>query len=189
VGGQALPIAGKTVAAGSITGKVLVKPPGQSGFARLRPGEPVVVGSRLDATRGKLRLVVATDHRGHTAAAHVYGGVFSVRQKLAHGAEMTVLALAGPKPTGCRAGGARAARSPRHRALTVRDPGDFVTLGIYASASSRAASRTKWLTKDTCAGTLIRVARGKVLVHDFPHHRSFLLRSGHKFLVHPGKGG
>jgi hypothetical protein len=28
-----------------------------------------------------------------------------------------------------------------------------------------------------------------VLVHDFPHHRTFVLRAGHHFLVHRGKGG
>src|SRR5207302_1262961 len=140
---------------------------------------------------GVVSLVVATNRHGHTATGQAYGGVFSVTQRLAHGTELTDLALAGPKPTGCHMMAAQAAssRPSRHRAVTVRDPGDFVTLGIYASARGQAASRTTWLTKDTCAGTLIRVARGTVLVHDLPHHRKFLLRAGQSFLAHPGKHG
>ena len=189
VGGAVLPVAGKSVSVGPTSGRVLVKQPGQSGFTPLRPGEPVPVGSRVDATHGKLRLVVATDKLGHTATAQVYGGVFRVGQRRVHRTEMTLLRLAGPKPTGCTARGATVARPPRHRAMWVRDPGHFITYGIYASATGRRASGTKWLTEDTCHGTLIRVARGAVLVHDFPHHRSVLLRSGHEFLAHPGKGG
>src|SRR5205807_1664864 len=115
----------------------------------LRAGERIALGSKVNATRGVMSLVVATNRHGHTARGQAHGGVFSVTQKLAHRTEMTVLALAGPKPTGCRMSGARAARSrpSRHRAVTVRDPGDFVTLGLYASARGQATRRTTWLTK------------------------------------------
>lgn len=188
VGGQALPVAGKTVAVGHTSGTVLVKAPGQGGFTKLRAGGQIPVGSKIDTTHGKLRLVVATG-RGRTATGQAYGGVFRIDQRRKHGTEMTLLRLAGPKPTGCAARGAVAARSRRHRAMWYRDPGHFTTYGIYASATGRRDTGSKWLTKDTCAGTLIRVARGAVLVDDFPHHRRFVLRAGHKFLVHPGKGG
>ncbi|HWF36839.1 MAG TPA: hypothetical protein VG295_15775, partial [Solirubrobacteraceae bacterium] len=60
------------------------------------------------------------------------------------------------------------------------------TVGTNASATVRG---TQWLTEDTCAGTLIRVARGVVSVDDFPHHRTFLLRAPHSFLAHRGRGG
>jgi hypothetical protein len=185
------PVPGRSVDAAPVSGTVLVKRPGQKTFIRLRAGEQIPVGSKVNASRGVLSLIVATNRHGHIARAQVFGGVFRVTQRLAHGTELTVLALAGRKPTGCRAKPAWAAgrRPSRHRAVTVRDPGDFVTLGVYASARGQAASATTWLTKDTCAGTLIRVTRGSALVHDLPHHRQFLLRAGQSFLAHPGKGG
>jgi hypothetical protein len=48
---------------------------------------------------------------------------------------------------------------------------------------------TEWLPEDTCAGTLIHVARGVVSVDDLPHHRTFLLRAPHSFIAHRGPGG
>jgi hypothetical protein len=64
--------------------------------------------------------------------------------------------------------------------------GNFRTTGRYASATVRG---TEWLTEDTCAGTLVKVARGVVSVDDFPHHRTVLVRAPHRFLSHPGPGG
>ena len=84
------------------------------------------------------------------------------------------------------AGVASAARKrPRIRKLWGNGSGHFRTVGSDASASELG---TKWLTEDTCAGTLIRVTQGAVAVDDFPHHRTFVLRAPHSFLAHPGKG-
>ena len=99
------------------------------------------------------------------------------------------MALAGPRPRGCGVTTATAARPRRHRALWFRDPGYFEARGIYASARDHSKSGANWLTADTCRGTLVRVKAGAVLVRDFPHHRTFVLRAGHQFLVHRGKGG
>ena len=99
---------------------------------------------------------------------------------------VAVLTLTGPKPTGCTAGVASAARKHRReRRLWGSASGHFRTVGSDASASELG---TKWLTEDTCAGTLIRVTQGAVAVDDFPHHRTFVLRAPHSFLAHPGKG-
>ena len=53
---------------------------------------------------------------------------------------------------------------------------------------------TKWLTEDTCAGTLVKVARGIVTVEDLITHKTLLVRAGHSFTAsptsapaHPGK--
>ena len=104
---------------------------------------------------------------------------------------LTVLSLAGPLPTGCKAKkasrGIKAAHGrPTARRLWGDAKGNFRTVGRYASATVRG---TKWLTEDTCAGTLVKVARGVVSVEDFPHHRTQLVRQPHSLLAHPGRGG
>jgi hypothetical protein len=107
---------------------------------------------------------------------------------------LTVLTLTGPRPSGCTAGRSRdatiARKRPRKKHASNGEwgngHGNFSTTGSNASATVRG---TEWFTENTCAGTLIKVARGVVSVDDFPHHRTFLLRAPHSFLAHPGPGG
>lgn len=185
-----VPAAGTSVVAAPVTGTILVKAPGSRKFIRLRKGQPIPLGSTVDATQGRVQLTSAKDKSGHTTTGVFYAGVFRITQQRSQGAEITVLTLAGPKPSGCSAAqGATVARKhPRHRkrSLWGNSKGDFRTRGTYASATERG---TKWLTEDTCAGTLIHVAQGEVTVDDLPHHRTLLLKAPHSYLAHPGKGG
>jgi hypothetical protein len=183
------PVPAKSVDVTPASGVILVKRPGQNTFIRLTAGQQIPLGSQVNATNGVVSLTAATNRYGHKATARAYGGVFIVRQRRAGSTLLTVLRLSGPKPTGCAARAARAARPRRHRALIVRDPGDFLTIGLFAWGRGQVVGKTTWLTKDTCAGTLMKVIRGTVRVHDRPHHHSFLLHAGHSFLSHPGKGG
>ncbi|HEY5051101.1 MAG TPA: YncE family protein, partial [Acidothermaceae bacterium] len=181
------PVLGKSVDVAPVSGVVLLKQPGKKGFVRLRAGERVPVGSMLDTTAGVVSLTAALNARGKTTTGRFYAGQFRLVQKRARTAELTVLTLTGPKPTGCAAGVATAARKrPKKRSLWGSASGGFATVGSDGSATELG---TKWLTEDTCAGTLIRVAQGAVLVDDFPHHRTFVLRAPHSFLAHRGKGG
>jgi hypothetical protein len=189
LGSAGVPLPGRSVDVAPVSGVVRVKQPGRKGFTRLHAGEQIPVGSTINATHGVVSLVAARDRHGHTATGQAHGAVFRLTQRRKAGVELTVLVLAGGKPTGCSAKGASTARGARHQPLVVRDPGYFVTVGINASARDRATKHTKWWTEDTCAGTRITAVRGAVLVNDFPHHRTFLLRAGHHFLAHPGKGG
>jgi YVTN family beta-propeller protein len=181
------PVLGKSVDVAPVSGVVLLKQSGKKAFTRLRAGERVPVGSTLDTTAGVVSLTAALNARGKTTTGRFYAGEFRLTQKPARTAELTVLTLTGPKPTGCAAGGASAARKrPRKRSLWSSGSGGFTTVGGDASATELG---TKWLTEDTCAGTLIRVTQGAVTVDDFPQHRTFVLRAPHSYLVHPGKGG
>jgi hypothetical protein len=184
-----IPVPGKSVVAAALSGDVLVKQPGQTSFRRLGAGQQIAVGSIVNATHGVVSLVVARDFHGHTARSQAHAGVFSVKQRQVGETELTFLALVGRRPTGCPARTATVARRRRHRALWIRDPGYFVGVGIHASVRDESTHGANWLTEDTCRGTLVRVKTGAVLVHDFPHHRTFVLRAGHQFLVHRGKGG
>jgi hypothetical protein len=55
------------------------------------------------------------------------------------------------------------------------------TIGQDASAT---VLDPNWLVQDTCSGTLVRVASGKVRVDDFVTHRRFVLRAPHSYLAH-----
>jgi ferric-dicitrate binding protein FerR (iron transport regulator) len=44
---------------------------------------------------------------------------------------------------------------------------------------------TKWLTQDTCAGTLIRVAEGHVRVRDLVRHTTIVLHAPQSYLAKP----
>jgi hypothetical protein len=181
------PRLGKTVDVAVSAGVIFVKRPGGKGFVRLKVGQSIPLGSTVDATRGTVSLTAATDNKGHTVTGQFYAGVFRLTQTRSRAAAVTVLTLAGPKPQGCQASGAGVARRrPRKRRLWGQASGGFRTVGSYASATERG---TKWLTQDTCAGTLVKVTQGSVNVDDFPHHRTVQVRAGHSFLAHPGKGG
>ena len=42
---------------------------------------------------------------------------------------------------------------------------------------------TRWLTRDTCAGTLTKVTRGVVSVRDLRRKRTVTVRAGHSYLA------
>src|SRR5581483_6616465 len=130
----------------------------------------------------------ATDAHGHSAPGTFYAGIFSVGQKRAGKRDLTVLKLTGPAPSGCTSAhtASVARKRVKTRSLWGNAKGDYRTVGRDASATERA---TVWLTQDSCAGTLIRVASDSVTVDDFAHHRSFVLRAPQSFLAHAGKGG
>jgi DNA-binding beta-propeller fold protein YncE len=180
------PVSGRSVDVAPVAGTVLIKPPGATMFVTLEAGQQISLGSTLDATGGIIALS-AVASRGQVTTGRFYAGVFRVSQQPTPLAELTVLTLAGPKPSGCAAADASAKRKPaRSRSLWGSANGDFRTVGSYASATERG---TKWLTQDTCAGTRIRVAQGAVTVDDFPLHRTFVLSAPHSYLARPAKAG
>jgi len=75
----------------------------------------------------------------------------------------------------------------RFAATTVRQlwgdgKGSFRTNGKYSSATVRG---TKWLVKDSCAGTLTRVARGSVTVRDRVRGKTVVVAAGKSYLAKP----
>ena len=76
---------------------------------------------------------------------------------------------------------ARSARKRRpSRQLFSSVHGRFRTRGRNSTATVRG---TKWLTKDTCAGTLTRVMEGTVVVQDLRKHKKVVVKSGHQYLA------
>jgi hypothetical protein len=159
------------VGAAPVSGTVLVKEPGASGFVPLSGAATLFGGVTVDATKGTVKLTT----QAHSA--DFYQGAFTLGRK----GGMTTLKLTGG--TLCpRAAAAKAAPPQRQRKLWGSGHGSFQTTGHYAAASVLG---TKWLTQDTCTGTLIRVAKGHVRVRDLVRHKTIVLHAPQSYLAKP----
>jgi len=194
--GVPAPVFGKTVSLSAVSGSVLVKLPGHRGFVPLASASSVPLGTVVDTTGGTVELSAATGPKTDAQSGLFSEGVFRVTQKLSRSPfqpgriGLTVLTLTGPAPS-C-GGGNRAARASGRRRggnhlWGEDDHGNFQTGGRYGSAT---VGGTKWLTAETCAGTLIKVARGEVSVTDKVRHRTVLVTAPHSYLaLRPARAG
>ena len=121
------------------------------------------VGSTVDTSKGKVKLVTADVGRTRTQSGSFSGGAFVVTQNRSG---LTTLALArGRAANRACAGGPRrtasgAALGPGVlRLLRGAAHGRFRTVGRYAAATVRG---TTWTTTDGCGGTMISDHRGEV---------------------------
>jgi hypothetical protein len=170
------PAIGVSVNITPVSGVVRVRLRGTSTFVDLTSLRNVPVGSELDVTRGRVRLVSAAGAT-KTQTADFYQGRAVIGQ--ARTAPLTTLKLSGPlvcpkrKPSG-------AAQPQRVRRLWGNGKGSFRTGGKYAAATVRG---TIWLTEDRCDGTLVRVRAGRVEVLDQVRHRRVILRAGQSYFA------
>jgi hypothetical protein len=169
------PVAGVSVNVAPVAGTVRVRVRGSNRFVSLANLRNVPVGSELDVTRGRVRLVSAAA-AGRTQSGVFYQGRGIVRQPRGR-APATTLVLSGPLACPRRA---PSATNPPRRRLWGNATGRFSTKGRYASAAVRG---TIWLTEDRCDGTLIRVTRGTVTVRDLVARRTVTVRAGRSYLA------
>jgi dipeptidyl aminopeptidase/acylaminoacyl peptidase len=174
------PVAGVSVNVAPVSGTVRVRVRGTNRFVSLARLRNVPVGSELDVTRGRVRLVSAAG-AGRTQSGVFYQGRGIVRQARAR-APVTTLVVSGPLACPRRSPSAAGATPPpRTRRLWGNATGGrFSTKGRYASAAVRG---TIWLTEDRCDGTLIRVTRGTVTVRDLVARRTVTVRAGRSYLA------
>jgi hypothetical protein len=191
---QPIAVFGHTAILRPLSGTVLFKRPGSPRFTRLSSTSRIPLGTLIDTSSGSVRLTSAVGPHGGAQTGQFDSGVFRVSQRRSRSrldgrvSGLTVLSLVGGLPRGCgrfRAEDAKASSRPRGRRLWGNAHGNFQTGGRYASAT---VTGTKWLTEDTCAGTLIKVARGVVRVKDFARHRTVLVRAPQSYLAHSGAG-
>jgi hypothetical protein len=188
----ARPVIGESMGLEPVAGAVRVRLPNSTGYVSLAAAGSVPSGSVIDARKGTIVLRSAIDSKGRTQAATIRGAVFEVRQA-ADGKGMTELVLRDGRPKNCPAtGGAAVARAAMTRAipttssrrsggLWARDKhGRFKTRGRNSVATVRG---TRWVTHETCAGTLTRVMQGAVDVFDLRKQRTVRVRAGHTYLA------
>ena len=187
------------------SGHVRVELPGADRFVALQTASSIPVGTVIDATHGRVLLTSAVNRTGGTKAGMFNGGRFVVGQANV-ARPLTRLRLVGGSFAACARAGAVAhtliatrsatvplvARSAKARPQShevVRqlwghdNGGKFVTIGRSASAAVRG---TIWLTQDRCDGTLIRVFRGRVVVHAASRRHDRLIGAGQSYFAPAG---
>lgn len=170
------PVLAQSLAGSSVSGSVTVRKPGTTTFVPLSGAELVTVGSVVDATNGRVKLIAQGAHG--TYSGEFYGGEFTVSQDRSG---LTDLTLTGG--SACAASAAAGTRPvARKQKLWGVAHGSFKTTGHYAAATVLG---TQWLTQDTCTATLVHVKTGEVRVADLVKHRSFVLRAPHSYTAHP----
>ncbi|HEX6697458.1 MAG TPA: hypothetical protein VF080_11700 [Solirubrobacteraceae bacterium] len=178
--GGGTPVFHKTVVVKAISGKVRVRRPGSNNFVDLSGSEGIPLGSTVDTLAGVVELSSVPKAGGKPQTGRFYEGVFKVTQP----GSVTSLALTEPLAS-CRGGGrSAAATKKKQRHLWGDAKGSFRTAGKYSSATVRG---TKWLVKDSCAGTLTRVVRGTVTVRDRVRAKTVVVAAGKSYLAKPGR--
>jgi hypothetical protein len=176
---SAEPVLAETVSVSASTGKVLVRLPGSDNVTALPSGGAIPSGSVVDARRGVATLVTALPD-GTTQVATLWGSPVKVVQRASG---MTDLFLRG-RASGCpvvRSARVAATKKTHSRMVWVKDHhGRFRSHGKNSVATVRG---TVWMTKETCAGTLTRVAQGLVAVKNVHTGRTTLVRAGHSYLA------
>jgi CSLREA domain-containing protein len=173
----------KTVNVIPARGTIRIKPPGQKRFRTLAAdGAQLPVGTTVDALKGRVRIVAASDAQGGTDTALFYGGIFKIAQT--RGKKPTTVLTLNEKLTCAKAGGARiAAKGKRKRRLWGDGSGKFRTKGKHSAAT---VVGTKWLVEDRCKSTLTRVVRGRVSVRDFVKKKTIIVRRGKRYTARAG---
>jgi hypothetical protein len=143
-------------------------------IAVLLPGRPVI-----DATNGEVELTAAKDSSGGTQTGRFSKGAFRIVQKPA-AEPLTELVMTGGSPSRCSQ--KRNARRRVVRQLFGNGRGRFRTRGRHSTATIRG---TRWVVKETCAGTLTVSQKGTVVVRDLVKHRTRTLHTGERYLARP----
>jgi hypothetical protein len=174
-----VPVFHRSVVIKPVSGTVKIRLPGSKRYVLLPAVQSVPLGASIDVRHGKLDLTSVPKPGGKPQTARFYGGIFKITQPGA----VTQLQLDQPLarcPRGHTA--TAAARKPRTRSLWGDGHGSFRTKGRYSAATVRG---TKWFVRDSCAGTLTKVAKGVVSVRDRVRHRTITLRAGRRYLAKP----
>jgi hypothetical protein len=172
-----LPEFEKSVVVRPVSGVVRVRLRGSSRFVDLRSLDDVPLGATIDTRRGRIELRAVNQRGGAVETVQLYDGMFKVDQKRG----ITNFTLNEPlAPCGKR--GRAAAKKPKSRRLWGDGKGSFRTSGKYSAATVRG---TRWLVRDSCAGTLTRVAQGSVTLTFRTIKVQRILRAGKSYLARP----
>jgi hypothetical protein len=138
------------------SGKVFVKTPGAARFERVSERRTIPVGTTVNATNGRAKLVAAIGG-DRLARGDFWAGAFIATQK--RKTKLIDLELTGGDFSAC--GNARTAANRRRiaRRLRANAKGPFRTKGRHTAGTVRG---TKWTTEDRCASSTIATEKGEV---------------------------
>jgi hypothetical protein len=169
------PVTGQTVVARTVTGRVRVRLPGTNQFVDLDAAAGIPVGSTVDTKRGTVEIAALPRTGAAVERSNFKDGIFRLTQR----AGITNLALSEPLAA-CPRRASSAQRKVKSRRLWGDGRGRFRITGRYSAATIRG---TRWMVRDTCAGTLTRVTQGAVNVRY--RGRTIIVRANRSFLARP----
>jgi sugar lactone lactonase YvrE len=177
------PVVGRSINAAPVSGKVLIRLRRRNKFVPLRSAKRLPVGSSIDSTKGKVRLISAVKGSAATTRVNFSKGLFRIDQEEADGNYTEATLLGGVGPCGSRMPGIRLKHHHGHHGhhdLYGSGKGHYRTIGHHGSGSTpgKADEETSWLTSERCAGTYFAVAKGTLNVRDFTRHRTITLHAG-----------
>jgi hypothetical protein len=147
------PVTGKRAIVRTLKGKVTV-----NGKRLGKKPRAVRMGAKIDTTHGTVKIVTSKG-AGKTQFGTFSQGAFVLTQTKGK-KPLTDLKLSGGNFSSCAPGQkVRAAKRVRRR-LFGHAHGRFRTRGRHSSATVRG---TKWVTEDTCAGTVTKDVEGEVV--------------------------
>jgi hypothetical protein len=181
--GLPAPVLHEKVNAIPARGTIRVKRPGAKRFRKLAvDGAQLPVGTTVDALKGRVTIVAASDGQGGTDTAVFYGGIFKISQT--KGAKPTTILRLTERLSCPKARSASiAAKRKKKRRLWGDGEGKFRTKGKHSAAT---VVGTKWLVEDRCTSTLTRVVRGRVSVRDFVKKKTVIVRAGKRYIARAG---
>ena len=159
----------QTVVVEPAGGTVQVCPKGGKCFT-LAAGQTIPMGSTVDTKKGAVELTSLSAPGAPPQKAVFSEGIFRISQR----GDITELKLTEPLAP-CSKRARAAAKKPKSRKLWGKGTGKFRTVGNYSAATVRG---TRWLTQDSCSGTLTRVTEGVVSVRDNVKKKTVIVRAG-----------
>ncbi len=161
-----------------VQGTVYVDEPGPKGPRLLTQAEQLPLGTRVDATRGKAKIVSSKNEASVLQTVTYWAGAFRVGQSGGANA-ITYARLVGAFAPTASARQPAARRRGRRR-LWGKGSCRCGTKGSRGSGSVRG---TWWLTAEKPKGTLFKVREGVVVVRDKRSGKRVTLRAGEKYLA------
>lgn len=174
----------KTVRLAPVSGTVLIRIPGATGFTQLRSTTTVPIGTVVDTRSGTVRLTSATAPPMKLQTGDFFLGRFQVLQERSLKGLTDLVIQDKLKRSVCNTQGQHATAAKLSARilglLRGKAKGRFRTTGRFAAATVRG---TEWGVRDRCDGTLTVVRRGVVAVSDFTLHKTVIVRTGQTYLA------
>jgi hypothetical protein len=135
----------------------------------------------VDATKGTVEVIAATDTSGGVQRARFSQGVFDVHQRESD-APNTLLVLAGSRNCSKAKRSSKGKRTPRGRRLWGRGSGQFTIRGRRGAATARDDAH--WQVEDRCDdATGVRVKKGSVDFRDLVKNRTVVVTAGQTYVA------
>jgi hypothetical protein len=146
------------------------------------------ITTALPGGTGGARDAAAKGKKPKTQSGNFGGGIFKITQARSGLANLSLVEGAfkgAPTYAGCKAHKAGEATTAALSSRTLQflrasAHGRFRTTGRYSAATVRG---TIWSVADRCDGTLTHDVTDSVVVNDFVHHKTIILRAGQSYLA------